>query len=84
MYEIIFDEEAIEFLNTLTKEIKERIFRKIISTKENPFHFFERLSGRSEYKLRIGDYRVIADIDQGTKKVNITFVGHKKKVYNLI
>lgn len=36
MYEVIFDEEAIEFLNTLPKEIKERIFKKIISSKEMP------------------------------------------------
>ena len=50
MYGIIFDEDAIDFLNTLPKEIKERIFKKIISTKEDPFHFFERLSSRTDYK----------------------------------
>ncbi len=32
MYEVIFDEEAIETLNKLPREIKERIFNKIIST----------------------------------------------------
>jgi len=37
MYEVIFDEEAIDFLNKLEKQLKERIFNKIISTKENPF-----------------------------------------------
>jgi len=71
-------------LNTLPKEIKERIFKKILSTKENPLHFFERLSGRSEYKLRIGDYRVIADIDSGQKRIKITLVGHRKNVYDKI
>ncbi len=84
MYNVIFDEESIDFLNTLPKEIKERIFKKIISSKENPLHFFERLAGRSEYKLRIGDYRVIANIDQAHKKVHITFVGHRKNVYEKI
>ena len=84
MYELIFDEEAIDLLNTLPKEIKERIFKKIISSKENPFHFFERLTSRSEYKLRVGDYRVIADIDQSNKKVRIVFVGHRKNVYDKI
>jgi len=84
MYEIIFDEEAIDFLNTLPKEIKERIFKKIISAKENPLHFFERLTGRSEYKLRVGDYRIIVDIDQSNKKVRITFIGHRKNVYDQI
>ena len=84
MYEVIFDEEAIDFLKALPKEIKERVFKKIISSKENPLHFFERLAGRGEYKLRIGDYRVIAEIDSGQKKIQIVFVGHRKNVYDKI
>ncbi len=61
MFEIVFDEEAIDFLNTLETKLKERIFNKIRSTKEHPFHFFERLVGKEEYKLRVGDYRIIVN-----------------------
>jgi mRNA-degrading endonuclease RelE of RelBE toxin-antitoxin system len=82
MYEVIFDEEAIEFLNKLPKELKRRIFDKIISTKENPFHYFERLAGRDDYKLRIGSYRAIADIS--SKRIRITVIGHRRNVYNKI
>jgi len=81
MFEIILDEPAIEFLNKLPKELKQRIFEKIISTKENPFHFFEHLSERGGYKLRVGDYRVIADIDQSSQKINVTLIGHRKNIY---
>lgn len=81
MYEIIFDPKAIEFLEKSEKQIAKRIWNKIMSTKENPHHFFERLSGRSDYKLRIGDYRAIADIDDNKKRIDITFVGHRKNVY---
>lgn len=84
MYEVIIDEEAIEFLNKLPKEIKERIFNKILSTKENPLHFFERLAERAEYKLRIGDYRAIADIDQGNRIIKVTLIGHRKNIYKNI
>lgn len=81
MYELILDEEAIEFLNKLPKEVKKRIFNKITSTKENPLHFFERLAGRTDYKLRIGDYRVIADVDQGNETIKVTTIGHRKNIY---
>ena len=81
MYELIFDDESIEFLNNLPKEVKERIFNKLIFTKENPFHFFERLTERTDYKLRVGDYRIIADLDQGNNTIKITIIGHRKNIY---
>jgi mRNA interferase RelE/StbE len=84
MFEIIFDNETIDFLNKLEKTVKERIFNKIISTKENPFHFFERLSGRTDYKLRIGDYRIIAEIDPKEQKIKVTLIGHRRNVYKNI
>ena len=81
MYEVIFDDPVIDFLNTVPKELRKRIYDKIISTKENPLHFFERLEGRTDYKLRIGDYRAIADIDQASQRMVITLIGHRKNVY---
>ena len=84
MYQVIFDEQAIDFLNKLPKPIKERIFNKIIAAKENPFHYFDRLSGRQDYRLRVGDYRVIADISQEKEVIQITLIGHRKNIYKNI
>lgn len=81
MYTVIYDEEALQILEKLEKKIKKRIFEKIHSTKENPFHFFEKLTARDEYKLRVGDYRVIAEIDEKTKRISILFINHRKNVY---
>ena len=55
-----------------------------ISTKENPHRFFERLKGRTDYKLRVGDYRVIADLDDRTKKIEVTLIDHRSRVYKRI
>jgi mRNA interferase RelE/StbE len=81
MYTVIYDEEALQNLEKLEKKTRKRIFEKITSTKENPFHYFERLAGRSEYKLRAGNYRIIAEIDEKTKRISILFVDHRKNVY---
>ena len=81
MYTVIYDEEALQNLEKLEKKIRKRIFEKISSTKENPFHYFERLTGRSEYKLRSGNYRIIAQIDEKTKQISVLFVDHRKNVY---
>ncbi len=84
IYEIIFDEDAINFLKKLIKPERERIFNKIISAKENPFCFFERLRGMALFKLRVGDYRVIADISKDDKKIVILCMGHRKNIYRRI
>lgn len=81
MYKLVIDEEAIKFISKLPKELGKRIYNKITNTKSNPFHFFERLEGREDYKLRVGDYRVVADIDESEKTIKITLIGHRKNVY---
>lgn len=81
-YEIIFDRNAIKFLEKCDDALKKRIFDKICSAKENPFRFFRRLEGRNDYRLRTGDYRVIADISESNKKIEITLIGHRKNIYD--
>ncbi len=81
MYEIIFDPDSIEFLRKLDKNLAKRIWDKIMSTKADPHHFFERLTGRKDYKLRVGDYRAIADINDSSQRVEITLIGHRKNIY---
>lgn len=79
MHEIIFDKKAIDFLKKQPEEIKKRIYNKIISTKEKPRHYFEKLKERKEYKLRIGNHRAIAKIKD--KKIEILLIGHRKNIY---
>ena len=81
MYEVKFDTEALKFLEKAEKDLAKRIWNKIMSTKENPHSFFERLTGRKDYKLRIGDYRAIVDIDDDQMLIEVTLIGHRKNIY---
>jgi mRNA interferase RelE/StbE len=81
-YRIIFDAKAIEFLEKLPKHSQERIFKKIQTTKENPHRFFERLTERAEYKLRVGDYRVIAEIHDKETVILVLHIGHRRNIYD--
>jgi mRNA interferase RelE/StbE len=84
MHKLIFDEEAIKFLDKLPKDISKRIFKKIQDTKENPHHYFIKLTNRQEYKLRVGDYRVIADINDSEIIIYIITIGHRSNIYKKI
>lgn len=41
----------------------------------------KRLQGREGYRLRVGDYRVIYEINDGTLVVLVLRVGHRREVY---
>lgn len=75
------DDKAKEDIKKLPKEIQQRIIDKLTQSQVNPFHYFMRLKGQTDFKLRIGDYRVIADIKQNERIIEILKVGHRKNIY---
>jgi mRNA interferase RelE/StbE len=82
MFSIIFDKRALEDLNKLDTLIKERIWNKLQQCKINPFHYLEHLEDIDGFKLRIGDYRLIVDIDNSTKIIKVLKIGHRKNIYD--
>ena len=81
MFEAIFSDEALSFLKKLDNKSAERILDKIDDGLAEPERFFKRLSGREEFRLRIGDYRAIARILKQEQKVFIISIGHRKNIY---
>ena len=81
MYLIKFEKKALDFLNKLEKETKERIWNKLQQCKENPFHFLEHLEEIEGFKLRVGDYRLIIDINSQTETLLVLKIGHRKNIY---
>ncbi len=84
MFKLNFDEEAIKFLDKLPRDISKRIFKKIQDAKENPHHYFIKLTNRQEYKLRVGEYRVIADINDSEITIYVITIGHRSNIYKKI
>jgi mRNA interferase RelE/StbE len=42
------------------------------------------LTKRDFYKLRVGDYRVIAEINKNEIKILVLLIGHRKNIYGKI
>ena len=80
-FEVEYSEESLFQLRGLEVPVAKRIILKIESTRSDPHRFFVRLVGRTEYKLRVGDYRVIADIEENRRVIVVRSLGHRKNVY---
>lgn len=40
-----------------------------------------KLAGRDGWRVRVGDYRIIYDIDDPARSVTVLDVGHRREVY---
>lgn len=41
----------------------------------------QKLHGTDAYRIRVGDYRVLYTIDDGTQTVTVASVGHRRDIY---
>jgi len=81
MYRIIWDEKALGELGSLEKHIAGRIIKKVKELSDNLFSKdIKRLKGSDDFRLRVGDYRIIFSIESDT--ITILKVGHRKNIYD--
>jgi mRNA interferase RelE/StbE len=43
-----------------------------------------RLQGRPEFKLRIGDYRVLYEFDAKLGRIYLHYVGNRREIYKVV
>ena len=81
MYEIYYSKNAHKTLKKLEKKDQEKIISVLERARIRPEKHFEKLIGTTAYKLRAGNYRIIADIYNKELKILIIKVGHRRNIY---
>ena len=81
IYELIYTDTALKQLKKLDRKTQERIIRALERVRYNPFKYVRKLTGRPEYRLRVGDYRILMLIDKGKLVILIVAVGHRRNIY---
>ncbi len=80
-YGVVWSETSLKQLEKLEKSIADRITRKVNEAAKNPFLFVQKLHGLDLYRLRVGDYRVIMEIENKKMVIFIVEVCHRSIVY---
>lgn len=82
-YSISLSRTAEKQLDKLPDNIAEPILEVIGSLANNPRpHGSKKLRGRSGYRIRKGDYRIIYDIFDKHLVVEVIEVGHRRDIYD--
>ena len=81
-YRIIWSTKSISQLNKLPKSIRIAVYKNVDKLKEKPYKKeVKKLRGLPYFRLRVGDYRVIFNIDKNIFEVLVILVGHRKNIY---
>lgn len=73
--------QAYKHLESLPKYVIERVLKKLDMVAEDPFRYLEHYEGEKVYKLRIGDYRALIDVDSESDVLLIQEFDHRGRIY---
>lgn len=80
-WQVIWSEKSVRQLKGIDKKDAQRIYDSVLDCAEDPFKGVTRLTGSPFYRLRVGNYRVILDLQQGKMTIFVVETDHRSKIY---
>ncbi|MBI2664428.1 type II toxin-antitoxin system RelE/ParE family toxin [Candidatus Woesearchaeota archaeon] len=80
-YSVEWHPKVRKFLRKLPEEMSARIVLKVKESAGDPFRYLEHYEGKDHYKLRVGDYRLLIDVDFKNKVLLVQVAGHRGNIY---
>lgn len=85
-YSITFKPSVEKDLRRLPKEVLARVIRRIEEVRADPFPpRAVKLSGTERLcRIRVGDYRIVYEVNTDAGEVTIYYVRHRREVYRAL
>ncbi len=81
-YKILIEKKAEKDLEKIPKELQIKIISKILELKDSPKLNARKISGSNNYyRIRIGDYRAVYEINNKRREIVLFIIRHRNKVY---
>ena len=80
-YRIVWSIQASKQMERLDRSVAKRIHEKVGQLYQSPERYVEKLVRYPYYRLRVGDYRVILDIQNEMVRILILKVGHRTNMH---
>ena len=81
-YKIVLVKSAVKELESLPAKPHDKIIEHLQQLEENLRVFgAEKLTARQAYKLRVGSYRIVYEIDDARQEIKVLMVEDRKQVY---
>ena len=81
-YFVVISRHVLKSLENIPEPDYIRIKKVVYSLAENPRPSgYKKLNGRSGYRIRQGDYRIIYEINDKILTVSVIEIGNRKDIY---
>ena len=81
VWEVIWSEKSVKQLEKIDKKNAQRIYNSVLCCVQDPFRVVIRLTNSPFYRLRVGNYRVILDLQQSKMIIFVVETDHRGKIY---
>jgi len=81
-YALVIERRAQRSLSRIAAQDQERIAVAIRGLADEPRpHGVNKLSGRNAWRIRVGDYRVLYEIQDDRLLILVVDIGHRREIY---
>lgn len=80
-WQIIWSEKSVKQLEKIDKKYAQRVYDAVLDCAHDPFNSVLRLTNSPFYRLKVGNYRVILDLQQSRMIIFVIEVEHKGRIY---
>jgi len=83
MYRILLERAVEKDLSRLSSGIHDRVIAAIqaLATNPRPSGCPKLAGSKHDWRIRVGDYRVVYEIADGAREVRVNRVRHRREVY---
>jgi len=82
-YRVVLKPSVEKDLRSLPKSVTVRVWDRLEALANNPHprHSVKLAGAERLYRIRVGDYRAVYDVDDEAKLVTVHYVRHRREAY---
>jgi len=80
-WQVVWSEKSVKQLEKIDKKDAQKIYDSVLECVEEPFRVVIRLTNSPFYRMRVGKYRVILDLQQNKMIIFVVEFDHRGQIY---
>ena len=80
-WQVVWSEKSVKQLEKIDKKDAQKIYDSVLECVEEPFRIVIRLTNSPFYRMRVGKYRVILDLQQNKMIIFVVESDHRGQIY---